>query len=831
MSKYLFYNYLITTIRTLHKQPVFSAIKILSLTLGLVCALLVLAHVQYIYSFDKRFPNWQSIYRVVSSNIDRDYIGVSDPFVKTLPQEYAQIQHIARVRPASAPFSRVTDNSNEASINSFVWVDPAIISLFSLEFVRGDSSTALAEINSIVLSETFARKYFGEEDALGQILAFDDRADLTVTGVMRDLPANTSLRIEAMISADTGYQINPAEFMNFTSFGASTTTQTFFSVSNQAEADIIANDLDNFLDRHINDASFSGQRNLRVLLEPLSDVYLSPRNELSTDEYNLRGGTVGANIFYGLIIFALLILLTSCVNYANLSMSQLQQRGREIGVRKAVGANQEQIVVQFLLETLTITLIALILAAPLIQAAVPVYTNLTNTAFTVDDMLQSDRLPWMLLFVLATGLLSGLLPALTTARIQPSNIVKGATLRGKLSRSIRASITVFQFSLSGTLVILAVGTVFLIDHLNELEIGFNRYNLVVLDHGFTLAQRRDNYQGWDETNSALNNELAQHPGILNVAESTVAPPNTGWSNPWRRLHWPENRTPLTNTIGVDENFIETMQLQLIAGRALTQDFPADFMEGEYGDTERIYGAVVSRSALDDFELGTPEEALDEILYWSGFYTYRIVGVVEDFRFAGGLEDSDRSASILWATNQPGFFTILRIDPSQREAALAHIDSVWEQHRPGTPVSRRFFEQTYDQLIYERTNGINKASLFAAFITICIAAMGLYALAVYATQRRIKEVGVRKTLGATSLSIVGLLSWDFIKPVAMACVVSWITGYLAVSYFYAQFYSYPEIPIGVYIAIAAGTVLLATFTVAVQCFLAANTNPVQSLRCE
>ena len=828
MSTHLLYNYLITIFYNLRKQPVFAAIKVFSLTLGLVCALLVLAHVQYIFSYDRHFPNWQNIYRVVASVNNVDYNQTAFAYAEPLAQDYEQMNHVTRVRPDTVVFSRTTSNSAEVSSNNFFWVDPSVIDLFSLVFVQGDRTTALTDANSIVLSETTARKYFGDQDPIGEVLTYDNRSDLQVTGVMRDLPVNTYLQIEAMISFETGRQVLGSDFMisnnPWLSFAGS---QTFFSVPNSAEAASIANDLDGFIDRNITDAQrvYAEEQNLNLSLESLSEVYLSPRVG-----YN-SGGPIRKKIFYGLVVFALLILLTSCVNFANLSMSQLRQRSKEIGVRKAVGANRGQIIFQFLFESLVLTLIALIVTIPLVQATVPVYNSLTDTAFTFGDMLHLDRLVWLILFVLVTGLLAGFLPALTMSRLQPASIMKGIGITGRFSQTLRSAITIFQFSLSGTLVILAIGIVFIINHLNDMDIGFNRFDLVILDNQFTIRERRADYQLWETKNNALINDLIQHPGIVSVAESTVSPPTAGWLNPWGRLLWPDSKTWLTSTIGVDENYIETMQLQLIAGRGFSQDFPADFMSGARGDVEQTYAAVITRSALSDFEFESPEQALGEILRWGTGFNHRIVGVVEDIRFVGGLEDSQRSTSVLWATKQPGFYTILRINPLQTSNVLEHIDSVWARHRPDTPVNRRFFEQTYERLVYDRTNGINKASLFASLITISIAAMGLYALAFYSSQRRTKEVGVRKALGATSQSIIGLLTWDFIKPVIIACLISLIAGYLAVAYFFAQFSSYPVIPIWVYMAVAGGTILLAVLTVSAQCFKAASANPVHSLRCD
>ncbi len=266
-----------------------------------------------------------------------------------------------------------------------------------------------------------------------------------------------------------------------------------------------------------------------------------------------------------------------------------------------------------------------------------------------------------------------------------------------------------------------------------------------------------------------------------------------------------------------------------AGRGFSEEFPADLM-GAAPDTEQVYGAVITRGALDSFEFGTAQEALGEILQIGGLQ-FRVVGVVEDFRLSGGVEDESRSVLILRGSSRPEPNLLIRINPNQTEDVTEYIDSVWSELNPGVPIDRFFFEETFDQIISERTNGVNQAAIFAAVITIAIAIFGLYALALSASQRRTKEIGIRKTLGGSTLSVVALLVWDFIKPVLLACIFSWALGYFTVAYFYSQFSSYPSVSIAVYLAVTLGTIAIAVITVAARCWRAAAMNPVESLRYE
>ena len=820
----MFRNYLITALQQLRKQPGFSAIKILSLTLGLSCALLVMMHVQFINSYDRHFPDWDKIYRIVAST-SRDYNMAADPYGAALADDYAQIEAIANLRPSGGILRPASAEANAASYNDFFWVEPSVVDVFSLEFVQGDPATALLQANAIVINESTARKYFGDESPLGQVLVLNNDDDLQVTGVMRDLPANTYLQIDAMIPVETARQINGENYMSGTGWVSFGGTQTYFRTTTQADGEMIANDMAGFVDRNITDDSrpYATQVNLTLSLEALSDVYLSPRTG-----YN-SGGPARARIFYGLVVFAALILLTSCINFANLSLSQVQQRSREIGVRKTVGATRGQIVTQFLSESVLLTLLALLLALPMVYFALPAYTTLTDTAFQMQDALQSQRLIWIVLVVIGTGIVSGIIPALSLSRFEAARMVKSVERQGRAGRLFRSVLTVFQFALSTTLVILAVGIAMLVDHLSEMPIGFNRHNLVVLDRQWTGSDFATDRAELTERGEVLTNELLQHPGILSLSQVDTPPPNTGPFNPWRHASWPDNRSHATSHIGVDENFFDTMELQLLAGRSFSADFPADFMP-QGPSPEDIYGVMIARAAVDIFELGSPQEAIGEILQINALQ-FRVIGVVEDFRLSGGVEDPSRSVLVMRGTSRTEPSMVLRIDPVQTASVAAHIEDVWGQLNPGIPADFEFFEERFDQAIFETTNGVNQAAIFASVITITIALFGLYALALNASQRRTREIGVRKTLGATSSSIVSLLTWDFIKPVLIASVISWGTGYYAIAYFYAQFSSTPAIPLLVYGIVSLLTIVIAVATISLRCWRAANVNPVESLHYE
>ncbi|MBC53473.1 MAG: hypothetical protein CMQ34_06500 [Gammaproteobacteria bacterium] len=815
----MFLNYLIVAFRNLRKQPGFTAIKVLSLSLGLVCSILVLMHVQYTNSYDKHFDNYENIYRVVTSiTTDQRLDGmlIAEGIYHPLLQDYAQIERAAKISGGSGLFA----NGDISAPNDYTWVEPSFLEIFSFEFLQGDANSALSDPNTVVLTETAALKYFGREDPMGEVLTLENRNDLRVTGVIRDLPPNTHLDIEIMIGVATARQVVGESFMDGTAWAGYGDTRLYLVIPDPASAEALRADLVNFIDRNVPDAQreFVASVDTTLDLERLEDIYLSPRQGFAAADYSRR------LVLGGLVSFAVLILLSSCINFANLSLAQMQQRGKETGVRKTLGATRTDLLTQFLVESMLLTLLALLVALPVVYLAVGPYTALTGTAFNFANMFGSSQVLVIVLFVILTGFLSGLVPALRMSRYAPTAAISGKRDGGKSSRLVRSALTVVQFTFAVVLVILAIGISLQVRYLNEVDIGFNRSNLVVLDSMYNPRNPEQfNY-------AAMVDDLRQHPGIVNIGKSQTPPPNNGGYNPWRHSSWPQEDARAISHLGVDEYYLDAMELTLLAGRNFSQDFPADFIADGPPNEEQTYGVVITQAAVRNFDLGSNEEAIDEILM-IGNLSFRVVGVIGDFRLSGGLEDTLRSTSILRASDQPMRTLLVRVDPAQRASALDHIDTVWARHRPDAPINREFYEQTFSQQIYEQTNGINRAAQFAALVTIVIAALGLYALAYYSTERRTKEIGVRKVLGASARSIVELLTLDFIKPVLLACVLASGLAYLATSYYFQQFSAQANLSVWVFVLVIAGTLVLSLLTVAAQCIRTAKSDPIKSLRSE
>jgi putative ABC transport system permease protein len=817
----MFGHYLYSAFVNIKKSAFLSFIKIISLAVGLLCSILVLMHVHFVNSYDKHFSNWQNTYRVVTSYTTDHRINSARTAELVGPQmalDYPQIKHIARM---TGGFGELALDRKSIEHN-YYWAESDILQIFDLEFISGNSANALDAPNSVIINESVAKQYFDDKPAIGQTLLLDDKVSLKVAGVFKDLPKNTHIDLTIVVSALTGMQRYGKDFMSNPSWFHFDRTVTYLTVENDAAAEEINQDLQSFVARNIPEQQQvrAKKMDLTLMLEPLADIYLSER-QVNNEVRNSNRKVV----IWGLSLFAMLILVSAAINFINLSISQLPTRMKEIGVRKSLGAKVGQLYVQFLLESYVLTLIALIISIPVIYLVLPAYSNLTNTTLTVENLFQADFVVISALFVVLIGFVSGSIPAAFLSRAETTKVLSGNLLHNGKGHG-RTVVTIIQFTFSGTLILLALAIYLQISHLKTMDIGFNRYNLVTLDSKFNrFDPAQFNYQ-------AMVNDFLSDPSVLYVAKSAASPLMTGVYGSWKVEGKGQDDLIQASTIFVDDKYIEAFELKLLAGRGFSQDYPADFipfMEGEV-DKSHIYSVIITKSTVDRFGLSSPEQAIDEIIDQDG-YKYRIIGVIDDFRMSGGVENASLSTSILKASNSNLRGLIIRIDANKVALALDHIDAVWAKHRPGVPVDRVFYEQLFNDVINSKTAGISKAAFFAGIITIGMAVLGLYALAFYVTQRRTKEIGVRKVLGATSSSIVALLAWDFIKPIIIACLASCLLGYLAINAFMATFSSRVNFSLLMYASVSISIVIVAFITVALQCYKAANSEPVKSLKYE
>ncbi|MEX0740336.1 MAG: FtsX-like permease family protein [Pseudohongiella sp.] len=814
----MFLNYLTVLARSILKHPTLTIAKVLSLILGLTCASLVVMHARYAFTHDQHFPNSENIYRLVTSltNTDRlDFPWAADPYGPQLALDYPQIEHIAKLMPASGIYS----TGDLISENAHYVVEPEILEIFSLDFIAGNASTALLEPNTVVLNETASHKYFGSSDSVGQTLTLNNELDLRVSAVIRDLPENTHLDFPILISVDTARQLFGDDYMNSPAW-LGFTSRTYLSLPNTAEAQAISDDLDNFVVRNIPEQlrNLIEQNDLTLSLEPLHDIYLSPRE-------GVFGGGIGREgILYGLLVFAGVALLSSCINYVNLSISQAQARAKEIGTRKIFGASRSQLATQLLIESVGLALLAILISIPVIALATPVYTNITNTQFSFYSLFQGSTALWILALVVFTGVFSGLVPAILLSRLPPATTLGAFGVKGPINFTFLSFVSGIQFTLAITLIIVAVCISRQILFLTGYESGFEKSNLLVMDTGADNADL--NYQ-------AMLDELNSHPSVMSLATSSSTPPSPGsYNDGWRKEGEANGDSPASTSYVISPEYVDTYQFELLAGRGFSPDYVSDFVSVlEQGpESGRVYGVIITSEVLRTYGYTSADEAIGDYFYYGDFH-HRVIGVVDSFRFSGGLEDSTRTTKYLRGSLEPMRYLSVRIDPTDTEGVLSHIDSVWSKYLPGVPVNRTFYEQTFNNLIQEEIGAMNLASMVAASLTSAIAILGLYAGIANFIQSNLKEIGIRRVLGATYPQIFRMVSQRFSLPVIIACLISIAAGFFITTYYLSLFSSRPSSLTDVFVSVPFGAATLTLLLIGLFCLRATAMAPNKLIRYE
>lgn len=815
----MYFGYIVVAIRFIEKNLFVSLVKVFSLALGLACSILVIAHVQYVNSYDKHFDNWQNIYRVVTSLTSAERLHMpltADPYGDHLRESYQEVENVAKIRPDNAVFSV----DGQAEKNSFLWVDDGFLDIFALDFIAGDRATALWEVNSVIISEDTAHKYFGDINPLGRTLTFNGSTDLRVSGIFKNIPSNSHLELDILISSATGRSVNSPEFMSG-SHWLSFQNYTYITLRDGSSYSQINDSLPNFIEQNIPEqfSAAAVQIELDISLEPLARIYLSSRESTNS------GDASRIKILLALVVFSFLVFVSSCINYLNLAISQMPKRVKEVGVRRTVGASPGQIITEFTAESAVLTVAALILSVGLVLLFFPSYAALVNIDFSIGDLPLFGLTLSVVLLVIFTIGLSGLLPAYFLSRIKVANVFsQGASLPIGSSLRLKSTFTFFQVALAISLVLLAVFMYRLVDHLERLDPGFNPYDLIVIDSAAGEASDLINMEGFI-------NQLRTGPGVVSVATSSVRPPSTGSHNSqWTKLGEVIDESRGLSSFVIDSSYIDTYQLSIIAGRGFTQDNSEDFVPASGPIADSTYGVILTQRGVSRLGLGDNHQAIGEILVYQGT-RYRVIGVVGDFRLSGGAEDSLMTTSILIGVNRPLRYISIRIDPLLPTEATEHIDAVWSAYKNNIPIDREFYEQTYNLIIKNETQSLSNAAYFSGVISSVIGLFGLTALTLSSVQRRRKEIAIRKILGGQDLQIFFMLSKKLLLLVALSSLFATAVSFYVVMYVYSGFSSYPSIAPSVFFITAAIALTICALTSYVISKRTMDENSSMTLRSE
>ena len=809
-------NYLKIAWRNIVGNPLFSAINIIGLSIGLACCIIITLFVRYELSYDKHWENADRTYRVT-----RDFFGnnlqlaaVAPPIAPLMKQDFAEVEDITRILATGGiTLSRGDIRTREENM---VIADPNVFDFFNLEFVSGDPGSALARPTDIVMTERAVARYFGDDDPMGQTLNLMGQADVTVTGIIRDLPDNTHMAFEILGSiAAVPLLMGPDALESW----GSNNYYTYLRLPegfNPADLEARFND---FLVRHWNENAESSSA---LGLQRLTDIHLTSNRD---GEWRTNGSITTVYTFAAVALFVLLI---ACINFMNLTTARSTQRAREVGVRKVVGARRGQLIIQFMGESILLTAIAMLLAVAIVEIVLPVFAAFLEKPLTF-SLANPGSLATLVGSIAIVGLLAGSYPALYLSKFKPVDVLKGDA-SGSGSVLLRKSLVVFQFATSIALLI-ATGVVMAqMNYARDVDLGYDKSRNLVSELPF--------FADFWELYEPMKAELESHPDILSAVYSSRVPgmqnnDGQGYIAEGEQLVM-ENFMGISN-IKVDYQWFDHYDIEFLSGRPFRQN-EMRIEEATKENPVVKASAIMNEAAARRFGW-TPEEAIGKMIRsplsrdLDRFVDREVVGVVPNIHFSS-LHNQMKATIYEEPSPNYGRRISVRLAAGDHRDAIAHFESVWQRLVPGEPVFWEFLDDRFDALYRSEQRQAQMFGVFSAF-AIFVATLGLFGLASFTTERRTKEIGIRKVMGASVSDIVWLLTSDFTKLVLLANVIAWPVAYFFMNQWLNRFAYRAPFSEWAWLFVAAAIAALAAawLTISLQASRAATARPVLALRYE
>lgn len=780
-------------LRNLWKNKGYTLINVGGLAIGLASCMLLLIYVAYEWSFDRQAPHSDKTY-VVYNNFKTDAETFSWAWTPGVMAKEVQetIPGVAYASHSSYPQQQLIGFDKKQFKKNTVFADKAFLKIFDFKFLNGNAEQALSDINSVILTETLARSLFGTEDPLNKTLKLNNNEVLKVTGVIADIPYNSSIRFDYLLTWDMYLKQNPwAKNNNWGSNHCLTLVQLQSNKSfNEANAQ-----MKGIYGRHIKDANVS-----TALLHPLTKWHLYDKFE--------RGKPVGGRIDQIKLFFilAFCILLIACVNFMNLSTARSEKRSKEVGVRKAIGSSRKSLINQFMLESLLLAVIGMAVAFVLIEISLPYFNGLLNIHLAID---YTDWRFWGALvgLTIVTGLLAGSYPAFYLSSFEPIKVLKGFSLPGKTSVSVRKVLVVFQFTFAACLIVCTAVVYQQLNFIKNKPIGFQKTGLVEIPIQGSLLDQ-----------SKLN--LLKQQLLASGAASHVSAFSTGLNESGNNtfgITWPgknPNDRVLFNTRAVDFDFVKTIGSQLVSGR--------EFSSTADSGSRQV---MINEAAAKVMNL---KEGVGATLTF-GSDQVTVIGVMKDFT----NESPYQSVRPMMMYYYPEDLNrvLIRLNPKQSiSASVNQVDEVVKSINPDFPVDRVFVDDNFEQKFNDEKLLGTLSNWFGGF-AIFISCLGLLGLALFMAEQRKKEISIRKVLGANTTDILTLLNKDFVKLVAIANLIAFPLAYIIVSKWLSAYEFRVGISVWPFVIAMVACLVVAILTVSLQSIKVVKSNPIDALKYE
>jgi len=791
-------NHFKIALRNLLRHKTFSFINILGLAVGMTACILIFLYVSFETSYDNLHTKADRIYRVVTdTKTPSETISqgrTTTPIAINLKKDFPEIEDAVRLGTDGFLIRKGNVKYQE---EKSVLADSSLFNVFDFPLLAGNKNTALIEPMSIILSQSAAKKYFGDKNPIGQQLLLTGAAiNATVTGVMKNIPENSQIQADMFVSMSSFKQIygrptSDSEWTNHAYY-------TYLLLKPHADAKALEKKFPAFMESHHGEQAKELQMQDFLSLEPLRDVYLKSK----------RDGFVTGNInnVYIFSIIAVFILLIACINFINLTTARSAERAKEVGIRKVAGAARFQLAKQFIGESITICLIAFIISVLLCALALPLFNQLAGKE--ISDSIFNNPLHILMLFLLSIGIgvIAGFYPSLVLSSYKAVSVLKGRFSTGTKGLILRKGLVVFQFTIS---IILIAGTIMVYTQLNYMrsqDLGFSKDQEIIINTNF------------DKNKDAFKQSLSSVPGVLSTSYSSNVP-GGGAASAYSQVENKAGEMQKTNLdlYAVDYDYINQYKLKIAAGRAFSKDLATDSTQA----------MIINESAVKLLGYSSPKEAIGRNFDQWG-RKGKIIGVLKDFHY----KSLQQIIQPLTMRIEPsGFGTIsIKVSAANLPSTIKSIESKWNQIIPDRPFDYYFLDDFFNKQYRAEDNFGNLFFNFAV-LAIFISCLGLLGLSSYSTMQRTKEIGVRKVLGASVSNIVNLLSVDFIKLVLIAFVIAVPLVWYGMNKWLQDFAYRTSISWWVFALAGFASVLIALFTISFQAIKAAIANPVKSLRTE
>ncbi len=810
----MFKSFLKVAIRNIIRQKAYALINVLGLSIGIACSILITLFIIHESSYDRFHENSDRIVRIwLNGQLAETKLSTANSAIPSGPAFFDEIPEVVN-------YSRVDDWDNvlirqgERTFleNDFYWADSGFFEIFSFPLISGDPSSVLKEARSMVISQKMATKYFGNEDPMGQVLMlFNDSVSYSITGVMKDFPENSHMYCDFVVDFQSQHRANNTQWTSNNIYtyllledaiGTSELDQKIDPITRK----YVAPEIKQYIGIELEKWEASGNY-YRIQTQPLADIHFDTHIEHGMKPSSDR------KYVYIFSLIALFIVVIACINFMNLSTARSAGRAREVGLRKVVGSRKGQLVWQFLAESFIMVIIALLLALIVVELTLPLFQNQTQISLSVDYFSAWYRIPILIGFVIFVGLLAGSYPAFFLASFKPLAVMSGKLEAGTRSSKLRSVLVIFQFGIS---IFIILGTLMISRQLNYLmnkDLGFDQEQLVVIERFSTLDKDRV---------ETFKQELLKIPGVLSSTSSTQVP---GHSNNYN-AHLMEGRTNdqtfLLEVNYADFDFPKTYGISIKDGRFLSRDYASDSSN-----------IIINEAAVSNFGIEEPLQTnfLQPGQDGNDVNRLPVVGVMKNFHNES-LHTEIRPYMIRIRPSDWGWipYLTIRVEPQYMQGTLGQVENIWAEFTNDSPFQYFFLDDDFATK-YAQEKRTKLIFMVFSIFAILVASLGLLGLTAFTTEQRTKEIGIRKSMGASASQVVRLISKETIILIGIATILAWPAAYFFIKNWLIDFAFRIEISVTPFLLSFVIALLISLITISFQTVVAALKNPADALRYE